>query len=183
MVDDVDFSRRSLVRGRAQAGVTYLELILVLLIIGVLGAVAAPRLTGGVFEVDPTREAGQRLINDLTRARAVSQACPGEPVTMEVTSNGSVVEWSPEEPAGNPCLRDYEEGFLEGEAEGVFLDGGSFELTFRRFEVEVEVDAEECGEPCELVLEAASGGGGSFTICVHGHTGAISRGPCESYNL
>lgn len=161
-------------RRRTQRGFTYLELILVLVIVGVLGAVAAPRLTGGILGGDPTREAGQRLINDLIRARAVAQACPNETVTMEVSSTGTGVEWFVEDPGGNPCLRDYGTDFLTGEVDDVSLQGDSPRT--------LEFNMGNRGASAqELVLEVLSGGDAEFTICVHLATGAVTRGPCSEY--
>lgn len=157
-------------------GFTLVELIIVMILLAVIAAVAAPRVTGGLFSSGPQLSRYQNeLIGDLRRARVVAMAC-GERRAFEVDLA----------PAGSPAwMMDTGDEPCQGQRPGPDLPTG-FELeatpvttfVFRYPDGDIgEVGADERLSD-DLAITLTGDDGRSRNVCVRSLTGVVERGAC-----
>ena len=131
-------------RGRRDAGYTFIELMLVLTVLGILVALAAPRLEG-FTRSSRLRAAIDRISTDLTMAR-LTAVREGRPVTLEVqtaTTYRIVVDATTTVPAQTVKRVDLSTEFngvalypstgqVRFDSRGLVVDGGLTEVRARR---------------------------------------------------
>lgn len=159
-----------------QAGVTILELVLVLVLLGALGTIAVNRAPGSLLTSAPSVRQGQdQLIGDLRSARDLALGCGGDDTRMVVSLNPESYTLD----AGNAYgVSACAEGEIQREPPGGVTisppDPNAFALTYPEARVTDPDDTTELGD-LSITLSAEDT---TRHVCIRGRTGSIQRGPC-----
>ena len=148
------------------AGFTVLELVIVLVILGILAAVASASLPSGLFGSGPDlQRAEDQLAGALREARTRALGCGGG--ERRVTLNTGEDPWLLVAECSNG---DDQEKTFQRLPNGITVT--SHEFVFRYpFGNLLDEDG--------MVPVTLSGGGESRIMCVHGLTGNFQRGNCQ----
>lgn len=147
---------------RRQAGMTLLELVVVLVLLGVLASFAVAHLPASELSAAELRRAEDALVGDLRTAQARAQGCSrGSGVEGHFNESGRL--WSFEAECGAP-IRDRLGGGLRGEL--ALSASGPVIFTYPYGALQ--------GGSAQIELGGSQGQGpGPRYICIDGSSGAI----------
>lgn len=144
-----------------QGGFSFIELVLVIILIGVVTVVAAPRLTGALISGTDILASETRLMGDLRQARHMAMICAEGSVTVRST-NDRQYQIIPQNCAGVAART------LTLERNTRFVGNFSAVFLYPRGNLQVT-------NAVGITLDDR---GNQRSLCIRPHSGRVSRGAC-----